>query len=98
MKIAFKRDDWEEEEEKQPVLAGLEWEMCKGNLRLQMTAAVFDKWVKPTFGYRDGEVMVVEAHNPFTYELLTVRLRGIIERVVAHICGGDVGVRIEEAP
>ena len=98
MKIAFKRDDWEEEENGQAVLSGLEWEMCKGDLKLQMRAATFDMWVRPTFGYRDGDVMVVEAHNRFAYEWLTVRLRGMIERVVAHICGGDVGVRIEEAP
>jgi chromosomal replication initiation ATPase DnaA len=103
MKIAFKRhdkrnDSEKEEKEKQPVLDGLEWEMCKGDLRLQMTRAVFDMWLKPTFGYRDGDVMVVEAHNPFAYEWLSIRLLGMIERVVAYVCGEDVDVRIQEAP
>ena len=97
-KIHDKRCDWKEEEEKQPGLDGLEWEMCKGDLRLQMLRATFDTWLKPTFGYRDGDVMVVEAHNPYAYEWLSIRLQGMIERTVESVCGKGVGVRIQEAP
>ena len=71
----------------QPHLDTIEWEKVKNELRLQMTAAVFDTWVKQTTAHRHGDTLVITPRNRFAYEWLNMRLRPTIAKTVKQICG-----------
>lgn len=80
----------------QPPLATIEWEMVKNDLRLQMTAAVFDTWIKPTTATRAGDTLVIQTHNRFAYEWLTMRLRPTIANAVKDCCGNKTNITFEQ--
>ena len=61
--------------------------MVKNELRLQMTASVFDQWVKQTKAHRHGDTLILTPKNRFAYEWLSMRLRPTIAKTVKQICG-----------
>ena len=69
--------------------------MVKNDLRLQMTAAVFDMWIKPTKAHRHGDTIVIQAHNRFAYEWLSMRLRPMIANTVKEVCGNKTTIEFE---
>ena len=69
--------------------------MVKNDLRLQMTAAVFDTWVKPTTATRAGNTIVIHAHNHFAFEWLSMRLRPTIAKTVKDTCGPNINIEFE---
>jgi len=77
-------------------LDGIEWEMVKNDLALRMTASVFDTWVKPTTAHREGDTIVIQAHNQFAYEWLSMRLRPTIASAIKDTCGPKTTFEILE--
>ena len=91
----------EEEEEKGPVNSreGEEreaaiWQAALGELRLQMTKAAFDTWVRNTrlVSCQDS-VFVIAAQNEFARDWLENRLLTTVERILVGIVGHPVEVR-----
>ena len=74
--------------------------MVKNDLRLQMTAATSDTWLKQTTAHRDGDTLIIQPHNRFAYEWLSMRLRPIIANTVKDICGPKTTIAFHkpEAP
>ena len=70
--------------------------MVKNDLRLQMTAAVFDMWIKPTKAHRHGDTLVIKSHNRFAYEWLSMRLRPMIANTVKEVCGNKTTIEFEK--
>ena len=77
--------------------------MVKNDLKLQMTAGVFDMWIKPTKAHtipasrdRHGDTIVIEAHNRFAYEWLSMRLRPTIANTVKEVCGPKTTIEFEK--
>lgn len=70
------------------------WQAALGELRLQMTKATFDTWVRNTrlLSCRD-DVFVVGAPNEFARDWLESRLLTTVERVLVGIVGRPVEVR-----
>jgi hypothetical protein len=105
MSRLFKRDKEPRDESRdagpptpsQPPLDAIEWEMVKNDLRLQMTAAVFDTWVKPTSAHRDGDTLIIQPHNRFAYEWLSMRLRPTIANTVREVCGPKTTITFQKA-
>jgi len=79
----------------QPPLDKIEWEMVKNDLRLQMTAATFDTWLKQTTATRAGNTILIKCQNRFAYEWLSMRLRPTIARTVKEICGPKTTIEFE---
>ncbi len=105
MSRVFKREEQEETDSRdggslrkpiQPHLDTIEWEMVKNDLRLQMTSAVFDTWIKPTTATRTGDTLVIHTHNRFAYEWLTMRLRPTIANAVKVCCGNKTTITFEK--
>lgn len=66
------------------------WDRAREELRLQMTKATFDTWVKPAFALsydRARAELVIGVHNPYAKQWLENRLYGMIERTVQHVIG-----------
>ena len=72
--------------------------MVKNDLRLQMTAAVFDMWIKPTKAHRHGDTLVIKSHNRFAYEWLSMRLRPMIANTVKEVCGPKTTIEFQKPP
>ena len=70
--------------------------MVKNDLRLQMTAATFDTWLKGTTAHRDGDTLTIRVQNRFAYEWLTMRLRPLIAKTVKEICGNKTTIEFEK--
>jgi len=86
------------ERNKQLPLDTIEWEMVKNDLRLQMTAATFDTWLKGTTAHRDGDTLTIRVQNRFAYEWLSMRLRPMIANTVKEICGNKTTIEFEKPP
>ena len=72
--------------------------MVKNELALQMTSAVFDTWLKPTSAHRDGDTLIIQPHNRFAFEWLSMRLRPMIAKTVKEICGNKTTIEFQQAP
>jgi predicted transcriptional regulator len=79
-----------ENEEKEAAI----WQAALGELRLQMTKAAFDTWVKNTrlVSCQDN-VFVIGAQNEFARDWLANRLITTAERILVGIVGHSVEVR-----
>jgi hypothetical protein len=71
------------------------WQAALGELRLQMTKASFDTWVKNTrlVSCQDG-VFVIGTQNEFARDWLENRLRTTVERILVGIVGHPVEVKV----
>lgn len=76
------------------------WASTLAELKLQMTKATFDTWVKPTraLGFDDttGD-LVIAVHSPYAMEWLEHRLHTTVQRTVTGFAGRAVTVRYEVA-
>jgi predicted RNA-binding Zn-ribbon protein involved in translation (DUF1610 family) len=76
------------------------WNTAQGELKLQMTRATFDSWIRPAraLGWENGHddsmpTLVVGVHSPYAKEWVEARLDVMIQRTVTGIVGRAVGVR-----
>jgi hypothetical protein len=72
------------------------WAQVLAELRMQMTRATFDTWLRGSAvaGVRDNE-LVVRVRDGYAVDWLRARWLGPIERTVAAMVGQPVGVRFE---
>ena len=72
------------------------WHATLAELKLSMTKATFDTWVRPTaaLGW-DGDGLVVRAPSVYAIEWLEHRVQTAIQRTLAGIAGRPVQVRYE---
>lgn len=85
-----KNNKKEEEEEKEASI----WQAALGELRLQVTKATFETWVKSTRLLScQGDVFVVGTQNEFARDWLASRLLTTVERILVGIVGRPVEVR-----
>jgi hypothetical protein len=77
-----------------PLLERNIWQAALGELRLQMTKATFDAWVRNTrlLSCQD-DIFVIGAQNEFARDWLENRLLTIVERTLVGIVGHPVEVR-----
>jgi hypothetical protein len=70
------------------------WRAALGELRLQMTRATFDTWLRDSslVSYEDG-VMVVRVKNAYARDWLANRLHNTVRRTLARLAGCSVEVR-----
>lgn len=70
------------------------WQATLGELKLQMTRATFNTWVKDTAvrQVRDDGTFVVQVKNEYAQEWLDKKLRVTIERTLADITGQPTAV------
>ena len=77
-----------------PLLERNIWQAALGELRLQMTKATFDTWVRNTrLVSCQDDVFVIGARNEFSRGWLENRLLTTVERTLVGIVGHPVGVR-----
>jgi hypothetical protein len=59
------------------------WEMASGQLRMEMSRALYETWVAPLrpLGFEDG-VFTVGAYNPYAREWVENRLKGRLTRLL----------------
>jgi len=70
------------------------WTAALGELRLQMTKATFDTWVRDTRALElDGDCLVIGVSNEYSREWLENRLTTTMERTLTGILGYPVRVR-----
>ena len=70
------------------------WQAAQGELRLQMTKATFDTWVRNTWLVScQDDVFVIGAQNEFARDWLENRLLTTVERTLVGIVGHPVEVR-----
>jgi len=70
------------------------WQSVLGQLKLQMTRATFDTWLKDTrIVSRNGETLVIGTKNPFAKDWLENRLFTTINRTVTNILGHTVHIQ-----
>jgi hypothetical protein len=70
------------------------WQAAQGELRLQMTKATFDTWVRNTWLVScQDDVFVIGAQNEFAREWLENRLLTTVKRTLVGIMGHPVEVR-----
>lgn len=70
------------------------WQAALGELRLQMTKATFDTWVRNTqLVSCQDDVFVIGAQNEFARDWLENRLLTTVERTLVGIVGCPVEVR-----
>jgi hypothetical protein len=74
------------------------WSEVLAELRLQMTHATFDTWLRGSqaVAVRDGE-LVVRVRDSYAVDWLRARWLAPIQRTVAGVTGRDVGIRFEAA-
>jgi hypothetical protein len=70
-----------------------EWEAVLDDLRLQMTQATFDTWLKGSrLVRREGDTFVVEVKSVHAKEWLEHRLLSVVTRTLVRLSGYPVGV------
>jgi hypothetical protein len=72
------------------------WEIVAGQLRMEMSKALFDTYVLPlqALGYKDG-VFTLNAFNPYTKEWVENRLESTIKRQLEGLFNQPVTLKIE---
>jgi hypothetical protein len=73
------------------------WAQTLEQLKLQMTQATFDTWLRGTTGHLRGSDLVVTVKNGYAVDWLTTRLRDHIIRTLARVAGREVAVRFQVA-
>ena len=70
------------------------WHTTLGELKLQMTKATFDTWVRPTrvLGWKDA-VLFVQVHSPYAKAWFENRLQVTVQRTITGVVGSNVEVR-----
>ena len=63
------------------------WAAVLGELKLQMTEATFDTWLRNTAGVVDGDRLTVAVKNGYAKDWLESRLLATVERTVARVTG-----------
>ncbi|MEO8082850.1 MAG: chromosomal replication initiator protein DnaA [Ardenticatenales bacterium] len=77
-----------------PMTAQDVWQRILGELRLQMTRATFDAWLKNTRAVElEAGMLVVAVPNSATHDWLTSRLGSTMRDTMATVAGPDVGWR-----
>lgn len=70
------------------------WQSVLGQLKLQMTRATYDTWLKDTrIVAKNGDSLVIGTKNPFAKDWLENRLFTTINRTVANILGHSVQIQ-----
>lgn len=75
------------------------WQEVLGQLRLQVTQALFDKWLAGTrLVSRDGEQWTIQVKNTFARDWLENRMYTLIKRTVMAVVGDEAEIKfvIEE--
>jgi hypothetical protein len=72
------------------------WEMVLSQLRLEMSRADFESWVKPLtpLGYQDG-VFTVGAKNPYTRDWVESRLKSRMTRILEGMFNRSLDLRLD---
>jgi len=72
------------------------WRATLDELRLQLTQATFDTWLRPSraLGFED-ETLVVRTHSPYAKEWLSIRLNTAVQRTLSGIANKSLTVRYE---
>jgi hypothetical protein len=72
------------------------WEMVSGQLRMEMSRALFETYVQPleALGYQNG-IFRLGAYNPYTREWVENRLTNLIGRQMEGLLNQPVNVQIE---
>ncbi|MBC8253527.1 MAG: hypothetical protein H8E35_05810 [Ardenticatenia bacterium] len=71
------------------------WRTALANLKLQMTRATFDTWVRNSWAIeRSGSLLVIGVPHSRAQEVLDQRLAVVILRTIQAIPGGE-GLRVE---
>jgi hypothetical protein len=72
------------------------WEMVAGQLRMEMSRALFETYVQPleALGYQNG-ILRLGAYNPYTREWVESRLTNLIKRQMEGLLNQPVTVQIE---
>ena len=79
------------------------WEQALGELRLQMTRATFDQWLKSSrvleFERPEGDVarIVIGVNSPYATEWLEHRLKPVIQRTVSRLLGQEAELAFQPA-
>lgn len=74
------------------------WDRALGELKLQMTKATFDTWVRGSraLGWDDATGdLVIAVHSPYAKEWIEARLRATVARTVSGIAEREIAVRYE---
>jgi len=77
------------------------WAAVLDELKLQMTEATFDAWLRNTIGTVDGDRLTVAVKSSYAKDWLENRLLTTVERTVARVAGRSLGIvfRVDgEAP
>ena len=68
------------------------WAAVLGELKLQMTEATFDTWLRNTTGTVAGDQLTVAVKNGYAKDWLKNRLLTTVERTVARVAGRSLGI------
>ena len=68
------------------------WPAVLSELKLQMTEATFDAWLRNTIGTVAGDQLTVAVKNGYAKDWLESRLLTTVERTVARVAGESLGI------
>jgi len=77
------------------------WQEVKERLRMQLSQATYDSWVRPTeLAHIEGQRWLIECESTFAQDWLENRLNGTLTRTVKGVVGHEVELQfiIRQAP